>query len=58
MIDDTKNCDDVANYLENTVPELKNGTFVIHTKDNGKIDETTSKGQKEFCARCYCLCVG
>ena len=48
MVDDTKNCDDVANYLENTVPELKNGTFVIHTKDNGKIDETSAKGQKEL----------
>ena len=36
MVDDTKNCDDVANYFRSTFSLLKNGTFVIHTKDNSK----------------------
>ncbi len=51
MVDDTKNCDDVASYLENNFTFLKNGVFVIHTKDNsgvGEISETTSKGQEEI----------
>ena len=53
MVDDTKNCDDVANYLRSTFPLLKNGTFVIHTKDNtkdstGEISETSSKGKEEL----------
>ncbi len=53
MVDDTKNCDDVANYLRSTYPLLKDGTFVIHTKDNskehtGEISENTSKGREEL----------
>jgi type III restriction enzyme len=49
MVDDTKNCDDVRDYLENTYPLLKGGTFVIHTNKEGKIDEgTSSKSQKEL----------
>ena len=53
MVDDTKNCDDVASYLSSTFPLLKNGTFVIHTKDNskdatGEINENTSKGKEEM----------
>ena len=53
MVDDTKNCDDVANYMRSTFPLLKNGTFVIHTKDNskdgtGEIAENTSKGKIEL----------
>ena len=39
MTDDTKNCDEVAEYLENTYPELKDGVLVIHTKNNGEISE-------------------
>ena len=46
MTDDTKNCDDVAEYLENTYPEFKDATLVIHTKNNGEISETV-KGKKE-----------
>jgi len=36
MTDDTKNCDDVAEYLEKTYPEFqdKNSVLVIHTKNN------------------------
>lgn len=53
MIDDTKNCDDVANYLRTSYKSLKDGTFVIHTKDNskestGEIKENSSKGKKEL----------
>ena len=39
MTDDTKNCDDVAKYLEDTYPDLKGAVLVIHTKDNGEISE-------------------
>jgi type III restriction enzyme len=51
MVDDTKNCDDVAQYLEQTYQILKNGVFVIHTKDNngtGELSENTSKGKEEL----------
>jgi len=46
MTDDTKNCDDVAEYLENTYPELKDAVLLIHTKNNGEISESVS-GKKE-----------
>ncbi len=46
MTDDTKNCDEVAKYLENTYADLKGGVLVIHTKDNGEISESVS-GKKE-----------
>lgn len=47
MTDDTKNCDDVAEYLESTYPELKNAVLVIHTKSNGEISESDSGKSKE-----------
>jgi len=46
MTDDTKNCDEVAEYLENTYPELKDAVLVIHTKNNGEIAESVT-GKKE-----------
>jgi len=46
MTDDTKNCDDVAEYLETTYPEFDKSTLVIHTKNNGEISEAV-KGKKE-----------
>jgi len=46
MTDDTKNCDEVAEYLENTYQELKDSVLVIHTKINGDISESV-KGKKE-----------
>ena len=46
MTDDTKNCDEVAEYLENTYLELKGAVLVIHTKDNGEISESVT-GKKE-----------
>lgn len=47
MTDDTKNCDDVAEYLERTYPELKDAVLVIHTKKNGEISEAASGKKKE-----------
>ena len=46
MTDDTRNCDDVANYLESTFPDLKDAVLVIHTKSNGEISESTSGKKK------------
>ncbi len=47
MTDDTKNCDDVADYLENNYPDLKNAVLVIHTKNNGEISESASGKNKD-----------
>ena len=47
MTDDTKNCDEVAEYLENRYPEFKDSILVIHTKNNGEIAETASGKSKE-----------
>jgi type III restriction enzyme len=47
MTDDTRNCDDVANYLESTYPDLKGAVLVIHTKNNGEISESASGKSKE-----------
>ena len=42
MTDDTKNCDEVAEYLKEKYPEFKDNTLVIHTKNNGEILEASS----------------
>ncbi len=47
MTDDTKNCDEVAEYLENRFQDLKDAVLVIHTKNNGEISEATSSRNKE-----------
>ncbi|MDR2861729.1 MAG: type III restriction endonuclease subunit R, partial [Syntrophobacterales bacterium] len=47
MTDDTRNCDDVAEYLEAHYPDLKDGVLVIHTKNNGEISEASSGKAKE-----------
>jgi type III restriction enzyme len=47
MTDDTRNCDDVAEYLESTYPDLKDAVLVIHTKNNGEISETATGKDKE-----------
>ncbi len=47
MTDDTRNCDDVAEYLEGRYPDLKDAVLVIHTKNNGDISEATSGRKKE-----------
>lgn len=47
MTDDTRNCDDVAEYLEGRYPELQDAVLVIHTKNNGEISEASSGKAKE-----------
>ena len=47
MTDNTRNCDEVAEYLENRYPDLKDAVLVIHTKQNGEISEVTSGKKKE-----------
>jgi len=47
MTDDTRNCDDVAEYLEGRYPDLKGSVLVIHTKNNGEISEVQSGKAKE-----------
>jgi type III restriction enzyme len=47
MTDDTRNCDDVANYLEGNYLELQGSVLVIHTKNNGEISEANSGKAKE-----------
>ena len=42
MTDNTRNCDDVATYLEDRYPDLKDAVLVIHTKQNGEISEAKS----------------
>ena len=46
MTDDTRNCDDVEKYLENTYLEFKDAVLTIHTKNNGEISESVT-GKKE-----------
>jgi len=47
MTDDTKNCDDVAEYLERTYSELTDAVLVIHTKNNGEVSESDTGKSKE-----------
>lgn len=47
MVDDTKNCDVVGEYLQKICPELQDGVLVIHTKANGEISEAASGKNKE-----------
>jgi type III restriction enzyme len=47
MTDDTRNCDDVADYLEARYPELNDAVLVIHTKNNGEISEASTGKSKE-----------
>jgi type III restriction enzyme len=43
MTDDTKNCDDVSEYLLGNYPEFKDAVLTIHTNNNGEISESDSK---------------
>ncbi len=47
MTDDTRNCDDVAHYLETTFPYLNKAVLSIHTNKSGGISESTSGKSKE-----------
>lgn len=49
MTDDTKNCDEVAEYLEKTFQDLKGAVLTIHTNKSGDISEKVSgKDEKEL----------
>jgi len=49
MTDDTKNCDDVAVFIEQNYPKLKGAVLTIHTNRSGEISEsTTGKKEKEL----------
>lgn len=49
MTDDTKNCDELAKYLEDTYREMKDAVLVIHTKENGEISESvTGKSEEQL----------
>ncbi|MFA4958256.1 MAG: hypothetical protein WC556_14915, partial [Candidatus Methanoperedens sp.] len=47
MTDDTRNCDDVAEYLEGQYQDLKDAVLVIHTKNNGEISEAATGKDKD-----------
>ncbi|MFH1472466.1 MAG: DEAD/DEAH box helicase family protein [Nanoarchaeota archaeon] len=49
MTDDTRNCDEIAEYLKMKYQEFKDSVLVIHTKNNGEITEaSTGKGREEL----------
>ena len=47
MVDDTKNCDLVGEYLRKICLELEDAVLVIHTKTNGEISEASSSKNKD-----------
>ncbi len=47
MTDHTKNCDDVAAYLENRYPDLAGEILTIHTNTKGEISESQSKAKQD-----------
>ena len=47
MTDDTKNCDEVAEYLTKTYQELKGAVLTIHTNKSGDISEKVKGKDKE-----------
>ena len=47
MTDDTRNCDEVAEYLQAKYPDLRNAVLVIHTKNNGEISESATGKSKD-----------
>ena len=47
MVDDTRNCDDVGEYLQKICPELQDKVLVIHTKQNGDIAEKATGKDKD-----------
>ncbi len=47
MTDDTKNCDEVAEYIETSFADLRGAVLTIHTNKSGEISETISGKNKE-----------
>jgi type III restriction enzyme len=47
MTDDTKNCDEVADYIKINFADLRDAVLTIHTNKSGEISETVSGKNKE-----------
>ena len=47
MTDDTKNCDEVAEYIQTSFADLKGAVLTIHTNKSGEISETVSGKNNE-----------
>ena len=47
MTDDTKNCDEVADYIRTSFKDLDRAVLTIHTNRSGEISETVSGKNKE-----------
>ena len=47
MVDDTKNCDEIGEHLQQICPELQGAVLVIHTKKNGEISEASGSKDKD-----------
>jgi len=47
MTDDTKNCDEVHEYLEKSYADLKGAVMTIHTNKSGEISENVTGKSKE-----------
>jgi len=47
MTDDTKNCDEVADYIRTSFKDLKDAVLTIHTNKSGEISETVSGKNKD-----------
>ena len=47
MTDDTKNCDEVAEYIETSFADLQGAVLTIHTNKSGEISESVTGKNKE-----------
>ena len=47
MTDDTKNCDEVAEYIKSSFTDLNDAVLTIHTNKSGEISENVSSKNKE-----------
>jgi type III restriction enzyme len=47
MTDDTKNCDEVAEYIETNFADLKGAVLTIHTNKSGEISENVTGKNKD-----------
>jgi len=47
MTDDTKNCDEVAEYIKTSFADLKDAVLTIHTNKSGEISENVSGKNKD-----------
>ncbi|MCG2701796.1 DEAD/DEAH box helicase family protein [Candidatus Parcubacteria bacterium] len=47
MTDDTKNCDEVAEYIKTNFADLSNAVLTIHTNKSGEISESVTGKNKE-----------